>query len=97
MKPVRLLLLLAACSLLFLTGNVPAPDAPCWGLAEGDPCQYGYFTSCTRPDQRCLPPGADDYCARDDPGAPCNLICQEVRPGAAPGAETHQQPSQGAP
>ncbi len=49
-KAKRILLLIIF--LLLVTGNVPAPWAPCEGKKEGDPCQYGYGCTagqkCTR-------------------------------------------------
>lgn len=46
MNGQRIRVLLALLSALFLMGNAPAPYYACQGRAVGDPCSYGYGSSC---------------------------------------------------
>lgn len=47
MNGQRILVVLALLSVLFLMGNAPAPYYACQGKAAGDPCSYGYGSSCS--------------------------------------------------
>lgn len=49
----RLFIVLVLASLVFLMGNAPAPYYACQGKKVGDPCTYGYGSSCSSSNQVC--------------------------------------------